>query len=243
MPRRRAPLRFDQLVDAATDVFIREGFARARMERIAREAHSATGTVYLYVEGKEALFDLALRRALEDPTALVVPTPAPQASRDDVLDRFQGCLQAACHLPQLWLASEHPDDFPSATGLDAILRELWQWLARYRRAILMVRASASDWPGLAQRLDREFHQETVRRLAAYLERRSGLGLARPMASATARFILVTLAASALGLGLAGEATDRVPGALDEDAAVRVVSRGVAPREGGNSEGGEARRPR
>jgi len=196
------------------------------MERIAREAHSAAGTIYLYVEGKEALFDLALRRALEDPSALVVPTPAPQPTRDEVLDRFQRCLHAVCHLPQLWLASEHPDDTLSATGLDAIVRELWQWLARYRRAILMVRGSASDWPGLAQRLEREFHQETVRRLALVLERRIGPGFSRPQALARARFALATLSASALGLGLAGEATDRIPGAQEEDAAVAVLAGGV-----------------
>lgn len=193
---------------------------------MARQARCAAGTAYLYVEGKEALFDLALRRALEDPTALVITLPAAQPSRDEVLDRFQRCLHGVCHLPQLWLASEHPGQGGGAEELRGILREIWQWLARYRRAILMVRASASDWPGLSQRFEREFHVETSKRLAIYLEGRSHGRVSRPQAQASARFILSTLAASALGLGVSGEVTDRVPGALDEDAAVGTLARGL-----------------
>lgn len=231
MSRKRAPFRFDDLVDAATDVFASEGFARARMERIARHARCAAGTVYLYVSGKEALFDLALRRALEDPSALAVEWPAPQPTRDEVLERFQRSLHGASHLPHLWVASEGPDPGAPAEELEAILREGWQWLARYRRAILMVRASAADWPGLGQRFEREFQAETRRRLASYLQARSTAGRLVPLASpsSAAQFILTTLAASALGLGVSGEVTDRVPGARDQDAAVGVLVRGLVAR--------------
>jgi len=228
MARKRIPFRFDELIDAATDVFASEGFARARIERIARHARCATGTVYLYAAGKEALFDLALRRALEDPTALAVEWPAPQPSRDEILVRFQRCLHGASHLPHLWVASERPDPEAPAAELEAVLRECWRWLARYRRAILMVRASAADWPGLVQRFEREFLAETGRRLASYLQARAAAGLILPVTApaSTAQFILATLAASALGLGVSGEASDRVPGARDEDAAVGVLVRGL-----------------
>jgi len=226
MARKRAPLRFDELIEAATDVFVDEGFARTRMERVARQARCAAGTIYLYVEGKEALFDMALRRALEDPGAMVVELPASQPSRDELLERFQRCLRAVCHLPQLWLASEHPGREAGILELEAVFRETWQWMARYRRAILMIRASASDWPGLVQRFDREFHVETTRRLALLLENRASGRMARAKAQATARFILSTLAASALGLGISGEVTGRVPGALDEDAAVGALAKGL-----------------
>lgn len=230
MARKRAPLRFDDLIDAATDVFASEGFARARISTIATLARCAAGTAYLYVSGKEALFDLALRRALEDPTALKVEWPAPQPTRDEILERFQRSLHGASHLPQLWVASEGPDTGTPAGELEAILREAWQWFARYRRAILMVRASAADWPGLGQRFEREFVAETRRRLAGYLQARADAGrLVAPAAPAsTAQFILTTLCASALGLGIGGEVTDRVPGARDQDAAVGVVVRGLLP---------------
>lgn len=228
MARKRAPFRFDDLIEAATDVFIQEGFARTRMGQVARQARSATGTIYLYVASKEALFDLALRRALEDPEALNPDLPAPTPSRDQLLTHFQRCLHAAAHLPQLWVALDHREATDVAGEMEAILREIWHWLARYRRAIQLVRASASDWPGLSQRLEREFHADTLKRLAGYLQAKASTGLLRPLPSprATAGFLLTTLSASALGLGLSGEVSDRVPGALDEDAAVQALLHGL-----------------
>lgn len=230
MPRKRQPFRLDEIVDAATDVFIQEGFARARIDRIARLARTAAGTIYLYVESKGALFDLALRRALGDPSALDPPLPVQDPSRDQILTNFQRCLHAASHLPQLWVALDHREPVRGRTEMEAVLRELWTWLSRYRRAILLVRASAADWPGLPQRLDREFHAEAARRLAEYLHDRAAAGALRPLVSpqATAAFILTTLAASALGLGIGGEVAGRVPGALDEDAAVGVLLGGLLP---------------
>lgn len=226
MPRKRAPFRFDDLIEAATDVFIREGFARARVDQIARRSRSAAGTVYLYAAGKEALFDLALRRSLEDPTARDLAFPVPNPSRDELLDRFGRCLHAVCHLPGLWLASESEDGSGTLEELRSILGESWNWLARYRRAVLLVRASAADWPGLPLRFEREFTTETVRRWSIYLELRSGGRLPRSRATASARMVVTTLAASALGLGVTGEVTEQVPGALDEAAVVRALAGGL-----------------
>jgi AcrR family transcriptional regulator len=228
MARKKTPFRLDDLIEAATDVFIQEGFARARMGQVARRSRSATGTLYLYVESKEALFDLALRRALEDPAALNPDLPAATPSRDQLLTNFQRCLHAACHLPQLWVALDHRESTDVSGEMEAILREIWHWLARYRRAIQMVRASAPDWPGLNQRLEREFHADTLKRLADYLQAKTANGLLAPLPSpkATAGFLLTTLSASALGLGLSGEVSDRVPGALDEDAAIQALLHGL-----------------
>jgi AcrR family transcriptional regulator len=226
MPRKRAPFRFDDLIEAATDVFIREGFARARIDRIARLARTASGTTYLYVAGKDALFDLSLRRALEDPTARDLAFPVPNPTRDELLDRFGRCLHAVCHLPALWLAAESQEGAGSREELVSLLEESWNWLARYRRAVLLIRASAADWPGLPLRFEREFTTETVRHWAIYLEHRAERGLARSQAAATARMVLTTLAGSALGLGVTGEVTEQVPGALDQAAAVRALTRGI-----------------
>lgn len=154
--------------------------------------------------------------------------PVRDPSRDEILTNFQRCLHAVCQLPQLWVALDHREPVRGGSELEAILRELWTWISRYRRAVLLVRASAADWPGLPQRLDREFRVDAERRLTEYLQARSGAGVARPLASpqATAAFILSTLAASALGLGLGGEVASQVPGALHEDAAVRVMLAGL-----------------
>jgi AcrR family transcriptional regulator len=49
---------------AAIRVFGEYGFERATMERIAREADVAKGTIYLYYKSKQAMYDAALRSGL-----------------------------------------------------------------------------------------------------------------------------------------------------------------------------------
>lgn len=65
----------DAIVDAAERVFARAGFAEAKVTDIAREAGIATGTLYNYFDGKEAIFQSICahrsRQALEEAKALV----------------------------------------------------------------------------------------------------------------------------------------------------------------------------
>lgn len=53
---RRADARPAELLDAALHVFAEQGFARARLEDVARRAGVSKGAVYLYFKSKEALF-------------------------------------------------------------------------------------------------------------------------------------------------------------------------------------------
>jgi AcrR family transcriptional regulator len=78
MLRRRPENGLDDLVHAAASVFSRQGFRRTQMADIAREVGLSAGALYGYVEGKEALFDLALQRAFLDapPPPPSLPVPA-----------------------------------------------------------------------------------------------------------------------------------------------------------------------
>jgi AcrR family transcriptional regulator len=50
-------------VKRATEVFIERGYKDTQMDDIAAALGVAKGTVYVYVESKEALFDLVARCA------------------------------------------------------------------------------------------------------------------------------------------------------------------------------------
>ncbi len=52
------------ILEAALDNFIANGFALSRIEDIAKAAHVAKGTVYLYFTDKNALFTEAIRTAV-----------------------------------------------------------------------------------------------------------------------------------------------------------------------------------
>lgn len=49
------------ILSAALDEFVEKGFAAARLESIAQRAGVAKGTIYLYFETKESLFEEAVR--------------------------------------------------------------------------------------------------------------------------------------------------------------------------------------
>ncbi len=58
------PSRRREIVDAATEVFAREGYAEANVEVIAQAAGVAPTAIYYHFGGKEELFAQALRAAL-----------------------------------------------------------------------------------------------------------------------------------------------------------------------------------
>jgi AcrR family transcriptional regulator len=61
-----SPSRSDAILDAARQVFAREGFAGATIDAVAKAAGIAKGTVYLYFRSKEELYWEALRQRLSE---------------------------------------------------------------------------------------------------------------------------------------------------------------------------------
>jgi AcrR family transcriptional regulator len=62
--RRRAEARPDEVLDAALELFIENGFAATRVEDIARRAGLSKGAVYLYFSSKEQILEGIVRRAV-----------------------------------------------------------------------------------------------------------------------------------------------------------------------------------
>lgn len=61
---RRKDARPDELVAAALSLFVEKGFAATRLEDVAARAGVSKGTLYLYFDGKDALFKEVVRRNL-----------------------------------------------------------------------------------------------------------------------------------------------------------------------------------
>jgi len=150
MARRVPDDRLEQLVESATRVFIEQGYARTQMADVAAALGVAKGTIYLYVESKEALFDLATRYAdatppFENRPSLPVPTPRPGATVEYVRERLAQS-QVPPTLAQA-LSRQRVEDVRAE--LDAIVRELYDTLASNRRGIKLLDRSARDYPELA----------------------------------------------------------------------------------------------
>ena len=59
------------ILDAALDVFAAKGFADTRLDDVAARAGVAKGTIYLYVESKQALLEALVRSGIAGPLAAV----------------------------------------------------------------------------------------------------------------------------------------------------------------------------
>jgi AcrR family transcriptional regulator len=84
----KARLKRERILDAALEEFSRKGFAAARMEDVAQRAGVGKGTVYLYFDDKEALFEGLVHEMVIAPLAgLLEMRPAPGESVGQILRR------------------------------------------------------------------------------------------------------------------------------------------------------------
>jgi AcrR family transcriptional regulator len=219
MSRAIAKDRFHDLVEAATSVFLEQGYRRTQMADVAARMGVAKGTIYLYVESKEALFHAVVRHAdrderIELPDVLPVPTPPSGATLEEVRKRV-----AETGLPILGeaLARRRVRDVPSE--LEAIMRELYQLLSHHRVGIKLLDRCAHDHPELAAvwyGVGREGVQELLGRyLEDRIRRRRLAPVTHPMV--TARIMLETAVFWAVH-----RHWDPSPQAVDEQTAERAV---------------------
>jgi AcrR family transcriptional regulator len=200
MPRLRAEIsgkRLREMVEAALAVFCRQGFERAQVADVAKQMGVAVGTLYLYVEGKEALFDLVVRHtAAEDPgwlddIEIPAPTPAP-GSTVEFLRQVFGRKGQWPHL-EAALQRERTDDIRSE--LDGIVREQYRLMARHRRGLVLLMRSALEFPGLSEVFVMGLRQRLLESLERYLASRIAAGQVRPDVdpAATAAVLTQTIA--------------------------------------------------
>ena len=194
MPRTVPRDRFHDLVEAATSVFLEQGYRRTQMADVAARMGVAKGTLYLYVESKEALFHAVVRHAdrqepIELPEVLPVPTPPPGATLEEVQKRV-----AEGGLPALTEALARRRRVANVRAeLEAIVRELYQLLARHRVGIKLLDRCSHDHPELAAvwyGTGREGVQDLLRRYLEDRIRRRGLAPVEDPA-VTARIVLET----------------------------------------------------
>jgi AcrR family transcriptional regulator len=195
MARRTPPDRLSQLVEYATRVFIEQGYRRTQMADIAAALGVAKGTLYLYVESKDALFDLVVRCAdgdhpLPGLAALPLATPRPGTTVAYVRER----LAANQEIPALTAALQRTGASDIRAELEAIVGQLHDTLARHRRGIKLLDRSAVDHPELAALWFESGRGGMHAALTAYLEARIHRGLLRPVpdVAIAARMLLETV---------------------------------------------------
>ena len=158
--QRRKEARPGELAAAAMELFVEKGFAATRLEDIAARAGVSKGTVYLYFDGKEALFRAAVEAgiipALEQGEALLAENGHPA---DELLREF---------MRRWWrLLGETPFG-----GLPKLM------LAEVR-----------NFPEIAAWYHEQVIQRAMRLMGAILERGVDQGLFRPVPPESSVFVV------------------------------------------------------
>lgn len=220
MARRIPPDRFQQLVDCATQVFIERGYAHTQMADVAEAMGVGKGTLYLYVESKEALFDLVLRSAdaehsLTVPIELPVRTPRAGETLQHVRDR----LANQSPLRALLAAVGRKRVTDARAELTEIVGEMYHTLSTNRRAIKLMDRSAQFHPELAAVWFSGARGAIMEALATYLESRIRLKHFCPVpdVQVAARLILETIVTWAVH-----RHWDASPQAIDDQVAEDTV---------------------
>jgi AcrR family transcriptional regulator len=211
--------RFHDLVEAATAVFLEQGYRRTQMADVAARMGVAKGTVYLYVESKEALFHAVVQHAdrhepIALPDRLPVPAPEPGATLEEVRKRV-----AETGLPVLAEALARRRVTNVRAELESILHELYGLLASHRVGIELLDRCAIDHPDLAAVWYGSGREGVQALLARYIEERVRRGRLAPVADpmVAARMALETVVFWAVH-----RHRDPAPQAIDEAEAERSV---------------------
>jgi AcrR family transcriptional regulator len=200
VPRLRANLsgkRLQELVTAALEVFCRRGYERSQVADVAKAMGVSAGTIYLYVEGKEALFDLVIRHNASENSdwleelEIPVPTPRPGAT----VEFLRGVLDRKGQWPRLEAALGARRATDIRSELDGVVREQYRLMTRHRAGLVLLTRSALEFPGLAEVFVLGLRQRLLDHLGRYLQSRIQARQIRPLAdvAATAAVLTQTIA--------------------------------------------------
>jgi AcrR family transcriptional regulator len=173
--RRKRPRpedRLEDVVQAGAAVFARRGYRRTQMADVAREMGVSPGNLYNYVDGKDALFYLVLRRVLgERPGEQPLDLPVTGASVTVTSEWMAERLDFVSDFPELERAFARKRAPDQEAEIEAIVGELYDVLARMRLGVDMLERSVEDVPELAQ-VFVEVRRELFARYERYLRQRA-----------------------------------------------------------------------
>jgi AcrR family transcriptional regulator len=173
--RRRPPDRLDRILDAALRVFAQKGLERAKMSDVAAEAEVSQGTLYNYVESKEALFRLLLDRGLGGSLPAQGDLPVRGPSPDALAERMEEAIASSFALPRLDEALRRRRVHDARAELSEIIDELFERTVETREAADALERSALDVPELAAVFYGRARRGLFDRFALLVEKRSASG--------------------------------------------------------------------
>ena len=211
--------RLRAVAEAATMVFGRQGYRGTRTADVAAAAGMSSGSVFTYVESKEALFHLVFAQGFglfaDGAPPLPIATPAPGATVELIAQHLR---RAPAPRLRAALGEARPPDVRAE--LVAIIEERYDLITGLWPLLAVIERCAVDLPELDAPYFGRVRRGYFAQLARYLEMRSDEGLIRHVdePEITARIIIETV--SWFSWKRHG---DRDASTFDEDATRRTVT--------------------
>jgi AcrR family transcriptional regulator len=190
MPRLPPGQRLSEVATAATEEFGRLGYRSTKTAEVAAKAGMSTGSLFTYVESKEALFHLVFLHGFEMTSqqlpVLPVATPGPGQTLHVI---ETGLAQVQVPRIRAALAEEHPDDV--ALELREIIEERYELIEKYWPLIAVIERCAVEIPELEAAWFGLARAGSFEELGTYLDRRMANRLLRRMPNAEVAARVVT----------------------------------------------------
>jgi AcrR family transcriptional regulator len=221
--RPRPEDRLEDVVLAGAAVFARRGYRRTQMADVAAAMGVSPGNLYNYVDNKDALFFLVLRRQLgERPGEHALELPVTGASVTVTSAWVARRLDFVTDFPELERAFSRKRPRSQDAEVEAIVGELFDVLSRMRLAVNMIERSLDELPELAQVFG-EVRRELFARYERYLRRRAKAGMITAAEPEAVAHLIVDLCWWAAGR----RPNDQHAAGISEASARRAVCRFVA----------------
>jgi AcrR family transcriptional regulator len=173
-------------------VFSRRGYRRTQMAEVAHQLGVSPGNLYNYVEGKDALFHLVLRRGFgERPGEAPPELPVTGASVEVTSNWVARRLDFVSDFPELEAAFARTQPADPHGELEAVVGELYDVLVRVRVGVDVLERSIEDLPELA-RIFAGVRRELFARYERYLRQRAAEGTVRVKHPQAVAHLLVEL---------------------------------------------------
>jgi len=183
------------LAEAALQQFSQRGYRLTQVADVAGALDLSPGTVYGSVKSKEALFDLAVRAAFDEPLP-ESDGPLSEPPLEALVERVKRMMRANMRTPEMARAvkrSSPPSDIRAE--LETLVVEQYDLVARNGRAIHLLDRCSADWPALTELYLQRTRGGLFQRWARYLARRIEMGALPPVpdTAIAGRLVIETVA--------------------------------------------------
>jgi AcrR family transcriptional regulator len=177
--------RLKMITDAATLLFLRQGYAKTQISHIAKAAGISVGTIYLDFAGKEEIMHFLLKSTIEQGFS---DREFEKPITDDLFDGLEDEITALFKKSAEKFA-EHLEDPAGGYSFEALISDTFDMLSRYAVDLLFIEKNQFDFKKLAEQyiLYRTHFFDTMMR---YINTFISQGTVRPLENSELSTMLI-----------------------------------------------------